>query len=112
MERNNPSSPTFVNALANLRKFNSNNKLKDAIHTYITNHILTSKDTKELREAFKFIDTNGDGKLSREELLAYYTDVLGPSLAETEVDRIMSCVDTDNNGFIDCAEFIKASSDQ
>ena len=69
------------------------------------------EDTKELREAFTKIDVNGDGRVSREELFNQYSKSMGDAKGEEEVDRIMKEVDTDNNGFIDYTEFIKASMD-
>jgi len=81
------------------------------VHTFITTHILTSKDTKELRDVFRKIDLDSDGKLSKSELLTHYSLSLGVEQAEEEVERIMRDVDTDNNGFIDYTEFIKASID-
>lgn len=48
--------------------------------------------------------------LSREELVAGYTKMLGsPELAMEEVDVIMKRVDTDGSGFIDYTEFVAAT---
>mmetsp|Transcript_32425 Transcript_32425/g.32124 ORF Transcript_32425/g.32124 Transcript_32425/m.32124 type:complete len:131 (+) Transcript_32425:1063-1455(+) len=57
------------------------------------------------------MDLNGDGRLSRQELLQQYSIVMSPAEAELEVNKIMSEVDTDNSGFIDYTEFLKASID-
>ena len=57
------------------------------------------------------MDKNGDGRLSREELLEYYSKEMGPEQANKEVNRIMSEVDTDNSGYVDYTEFIKATID-
>lgn len=109
--REGPSTALMHNALQNLGTFNSKNKLRDAVHTFITTQLINSKETKEIREIFRTIDKNGDGKLSKEELLEHYYEIVGPSLAEAEVSKIMTQVDTDNNGYIDYTEFIKASLD-
>ena len=87
--------------LNNLKGFHSTSKLRDAVHTYIATQCISANDIKELREAFREIDTNGDGRLSRDELLAKYSKMMGVVEAEDEVDRIMNEVDTDQNGFID-----------
>jgi calcium-dependent protein kinase len=68
-------------------------------------------DTKELRKVFQAMDSNGDGKLSKEELFNYYSKEMGPEQAEDEVKRIMNEVDSDNSGFVDYTEFIKATLD-
>jgi calcium-dependent protein kinase len=64
---------------------------------------------KELNATFQKFDKNGDGKLSREELLEGYTEIVGPDAASEETENIMRNVDTDGNGYIDYSEFIAAS---
>ncbi len=62
---------------------------------------LASKDEMvELQQAFKALDKNSDGKLSREELLDGFKELYG-DLAEDEVEKIMKIADTDNSGEID-----------
>ncbi|CAG9316619.1 unnamed protein product [Blepharisma stoltei] len=106
-----PSEELIHLVLSNLKSFHSTNTLRDAVHTFITSQCLSSKDTKALREVFRAMDLNGDGRLSRQELLQQYSIVMSPAEAELEVNKIMSEVDTDNSGFIDYTEFLKASID-
>ena len=54
------------------------------------------------------MDTNGDGKLSREELICGFRETMG-DLAEAEVDRILAVADSDGSGEIDYSEWIVAS---
>jgi calcium-dependent protein kinase len=72
---------------------------------------VSNNDLKTMTEVFKKIDKNGDGRLSREELIEEYTATLGIIQAENEVERIMKEVDSDKSGFIDYAEFVKAAMD-
>lgn len=104
-------SETMTQVINNLKRFNSTTKLKDAVYTFIASHCLASKDTREMREAFVAIDLNGDGKLSREELLTEYRKYMGIDQAESEVQALFENVDTDHNGYIDYTEFLKASVD-
>lgn len=57
------------------------------------------------------MDKNGDGKLSREELIEEYQKILDPVYAEEVADTVLRSVDTDNNGHIDYSEFLKATLD-
>lgn len=65
----------------------------------------------ELQKAFRGLDKNSDGKLSREELIEGYRDIMG-DLAEAEVDRIMKIADADGSGEIDYSEFVVATMDK
>ena len=40
--------------------------------TFITSQLVNTKDTKQLTEHFQALDQNGDGKLSKQELLDGY----------------------------------------
>lgn len=67
---------------------------------------------QELQRAFKALDTNFDGKLSRQELVEGYKQILGDIEAEEEVDRIMAIADADGSGEIDYSEFVVATMDK
>jgi calcium-dependent protein kinase len=102
----------LTSVMTNLKAFHNSTKLKDAVFTFITTNLLTAQDTQEMREAFRVIDKNNDGKLSREELLEAYTKQKGSEEeAAVEVNRIFNEVDTDHSGFIDYTEFLKATVD-
>ena len=105
-------SAVLSSALTNMRSFHHSSKLREAIYTYIATQLVADSDTKELREAFHVLDKNGDGRVSRDELLHLYKTTLGDIEANVEVNRLLSNVDTDRNGYIDYSEFIKASLDR
>ena len=83
--------------------------MKSAIFTYIAAQCVSQTDIKELTNAFKVLDKNGDGMVSQEELLVVYKQIVGGLNPEKEVENIMRNVDTDGSGFIDYTEFIQAS---
>lgn len=61
---------------------------------------------------FRMLDVNGTGRIGRMELVKVCERVLSVSLANEDVSNILSSVDTDQNGFIDYAEFIVAAIDK
>ncbi len=67
------------------------------------------EDIIDMRAAFEEFDENKDGRLTKEELIKGMSRVMTPIEAKIEVERIMSLIDNDNNGYIEYEEFIRAS---
>jgi calcium-dependent protein kinase len=111
VKKENLSKKIVTHALDNLKGFSKNNKLKEAVNSFIATQCLTVAENKELRNVFKEMDGNGDGKLSRKELIDYFIREMGEDEAQNEVNRIFAQVDTDNNGYVEYTEFLKASLD-
>lgn len=107
-----PDPSVVEAAIENLKAFNSLNKFRDAISTFITSQIISIHETKDLRNIFKNIDVNGDGKLSKEELIKGLTVHDEVQDMEAYIEKIIQEVDTDGNGYIDYNEFIKATISQ
>ena len=100
-------------SIANLRGFHAPNKLKDAIITFITSQFYTFKQTKEIRQIFLSLDKDGDGRISREELVDQLSRLYEQTEVEfeKEIDHIMRQVDTNNSGYIEYTEFVKINFD-
>lgn len=98
--------------LSNMKKFRAERKLQQAALTYIVNHLVTKDDKNELLELFQQFDLNGDGVLTKQEILNGYKQILGDVEAELETERIMKEVDLDKSGTIDYNEFVLASISQ
>jgi len=98
-------------ALVQLHSFTKVQHLRLAVLSFLTSQHLQKDCELQLAQTFRAIDKDGDGKLSREELLAAYA---GQSLgnAETIVDKVLQEVDSDGSGFIDYTEFLVACADQ
>lgn len=59
-------------ALTNIQDFDAGTRLKQGVLAFFSKFLLTQKERDTLTSQFKAIDTNGDGTLSREELIAAY----------------------------------------
>jgi calcium-dependent protein kinase len=73
------------------------------------NNLLSKEEKNDLLELFQQFDTNGDGVLSKQEILHGYKQLMPFDNAEKEVERIMNEVDIDKSGTIDYNEFVLAT---
>lgn len=92
--------------LANLKNFHSKSKLQNAVQVYITSQIATNAELKEINKQFQALDKDGDGKLTRSELLQEYSKTMNFAQASEVVDKILVELDKDGDGFIDYTEFL------
>ncbi|XP_076456610.1 calmodulin-like [Babylonia areolata] len=65
-----------------------------------------SQRDKELRDAFRAFDQNGDGFISMRELRQAMSK-MGQNLTDEEVENIIRDVDKDGDGFVNYEEFTK-----
>jgi calcium-dependent protein kinase len=80
-----------------------------AVLTYIMTNIIQHKETKDLEQAFKRLDTNQDGKLSKEELTEGFKQSY-PQYDELQircmVDKVLENADSNMSGEIDYTEYL------
>ncbi|XP_073073587.1 calcium-binding protein 2 isoform X6 [Manis javanica] len=65
---------------------------------------------RELRDAFREFDANGDGCISLGELRAGLKALLGERLSQREVDEILHDIDLNGDGLVDFEEFVRMMS--
>ena len=98
--------------LSNLKNFRGELKLKRATMAFIASQLVSKEETKDLEKMFQELDENGDGKLSKEEVLNGYEKVFGVPINEEEVDKMFAEIDIDGNGTIDYTEFVMATMNE
>ena len=80
---------------------------------YIATHLQGEDKQEKLRAAFREFDKNGDGVLSRTELIESYKQIGYQSQdAVAAVDAIMDKIDINKNGNIEYDEFLMANFDK
>uniref|UniRef100_A0AAY4DZZ9 EF-hand domain-containing protein n=1 Tax=Denticeps clupeoides TaxID=299321 RepID=A0AAY4DZZ9_9TELE len=65
---------------------------------------------KELRDAFKEFDSNGDGQISVSELRDAMKKLMGEALNPLDFDEILRDVDLNGDGLVDFEEFVRMMS--
>ena len=103
---NKQNSQVILNNL----KTNKTCKFNQAIYAFITHNYLSKEITQKHKEIFNAVDLDGDGRLTKEELIEGYKKV-GCDYKPEEVEEILYYIDRDNNGYIEIEEFLSASVD-
>ena len=98
------------NLITNLEYYKSDNIIKCAVLAYLVHQNTNIKECINASYLFTDIDLNKDGKLEKNELEYAYTKYhnLTPEQAKKKANAIFINIDTDNNGFIESEEFIRA----
>ncbi len=106
---NKVSDENILRVAENLKVYNANKKLQQATLAYIVHNMLKKEETEEFRKIFIQFDLNGDGRLTKEELIQGLNKVMTPNEAQFEVEKIIGLIDVDGNGFIEYEEFLRAA---
>ena len=96
--------------IKNLENYKSNNIIKCAVLAYLVHQNINIRECVNASKLFTEIDLNKDGKLEKNELEYAITKYYGinNNQAKLKVDTIFKNIDTDNNGYIESEEFIRA----
>ncbi len=89
------------------------NKLQQAIYTFIAIQTASDNDSERLNEIFLSLDTDGNGVLTREELVKGFTlakTYISEEEARREVEMVLANVDSNYSGKIDFSEFMLATA--
>ena len=96
------------NVFSNMKKFKKNKTLEKTVISFIINQLVRKDERNELEKQFKEWDTNGDGVLSKEEIINGYKKTYG-KVDEHEIQNMIDSIDLDGNGVIDYNEFLTCS---
>lgn len=98
----------------NLKSHKKNNILQSAALAYLVHNFTQLNSVQELYKLFNKIDYNGDGKVTRQELLRGFRDYwfIQSNTLEDDVNKIFMNIDDDYNGYIECEEFVRGGIDK
>ncbi|KAF8399398.1 hypothetical protein HHK36_015262 [Tetracentron sinense] len=99
-----PNVPLGDIVRTRLRQFSVMNRFKKKAMRVIAEH-LSLEEVEVIRDMFKLMDTDNNGKITFEELKAGLQKV-GSQLAEPEMKMLMEVADVDGNGVLDYGEFV------
>lgn len=97
-------------SLRNLKSFRSEANLQEALLYFIVTQLTSKEEKEDLTNTFISLDTDNDGKLSRDDLIkAYVAQGEDPETVVKMVDEIIVNVDKNDKGYIDYTEFLTIS---
>ncbi|KAJ4974260.1 hypothetical protein NE237_007434 [Protea cynaroides] len=99
-----PNAPLGDIVRTRLKQFSVMNRFKKKAIRVIAEH-LSVEEVEVLRDMFKLMDTDNNGKITYEELKAGLQNV-GSQLAEPEMKLLMEVADVDGNGTLEYGEFV------
>ncbi len=105
---NNSNKQLAKSTLNNMKRFKRDKQFEQATISFIVNQLTTREEREELMKQFVEWDKNGDGVLSKEEILEGYRNAYG-TVDPDEVDNMIKSVDLDGNGVIDYYEFLNCT---
>ena len=96
-------------ALRMLKSFTKFSEAQDAVREFVASQIISYNDSQYFIENFQKLDSNNDGKITKEELIEHYIKTMSKNEATVIVDKIFEVADRNKNGSIEFAEFIRGS---
>jgi len=98
-----------IKVFNNIKNFKTEQKLQHAIYVFLVNNLATKEEKNELYTAFKALDLDGDGQISKAELTEGYKKLFGEAQAPAEVENIMRSLGVNGRDTIDYSEFLVAN---
>ena len=95
-------------ALNSLISFSKKSKFFQTVITYLTHNFISKEEETKLKTVFLTIDTDFDGKISKNELKET-CQKFEINISEEELREIMKRVDFDNDNYIDYIEFLQGT---
>lgn len=83
--------------------------MKQATCAFIASQLLIKEEKEEIDEVFRALDSNCDGKLTRDEVRNGYFDYYGKELTVEELDRMFQQINYAGTGAISYSEFVVAA---
>jgi len=102
------STKEFMKILINHEK---EYNFQHLVKLYFTHNFCCKENLHKLRDVFKYIDADEDGKISREDLQSYYKSEDDNLSHKCDIENIIRLIDFKGEGFIEYEEFIEATFD-
>ena len=93
----------------NLKTYKRDSIIQDVALAYLVHNFPQMKEVINANKLFNLIDTNGDGKINKDDLRQGLKSKADSKALEKNIDQIYRNIDMDNNGYITYEEFVRAA---
>lgn len=98
-----------LNTLASLAAFKAKNEFQKAVLLYFVSYFDLKDEKKKLLKLFKEMDTDHDGQLDRDEILAAFNSINSRRNIGLNVEEIFRQIDVNKTNKVDFTEFLLAT---
>jgi calcium-dependent protein kinase len=103
----------IFNFISNLKSYKKTSVIQETALAYLVHNFNQQKDIVMAGRLFNQFDNSVDGKITKSELYNALKSRIGDNGSlKGEVESIFKNIDSDNNGFIEYEEFIRAAIDK
>ena len=100
---------TIKKLIHNLKSYKRNSFIQEFALSYLVHNFPQMKEVINANKLFNQLDTDGDGKINKNDLLKGLKTQNDSKTLEKDVDRIYRNIDMDKNGYIGNEEFVRAA---
>ena len=101
----------IMQCIENILSYNIKSKFEEIVLAYIVHNLPKKKEKKTAIKLFKLVNTNGDGKLQKNELKNTLLNFVSEEYL-INFDNIFNLLDGENHGYIEYDEFLRAALDK
>ena len=98
--------------IINLKEYKSESIIQETALAYLVHNFPQIDDVINACKLFNQIDKSGDGKISKDELFNGLNKKIKSNTLKNDIDIIFNNIDSDNNGYIEYEEFVRAAIDK
>ncbi len=109
----------LIKTINNIKKYKIKNSLQELTFKYLVHNYPNQEEITQIYRVFNQFNLNNDGKLTKSELekgllnhLFKGQNIKDKEIAEKETNEIFRVLDDNNNGYIECEEFVRAGIDK
>lgn len=100
---------TIKKLLDNLKDYKSDSVIQETALAYLVHNFPQMHDVVNACKLFNQIDSNGDGRINKQEFLVALQKRISSDTLEKDIDTIFKNIDMDNNGYLEYEEFVRAA---